>query len=173
MYCNNCGNEVENDAQCCSNCGKPVNKGRYCSNCGAPNDPSARFCARCGTAANQAQATPGAIPHRSHPVQAAPPPQTAIPKMPPGTATDGKSPKSKTAAVILSVLFGQFGLHRFYAGKKTTAGLQLLLAIIGYMTLFFSIYGYFVLALLGLWILLDFVMILKGKFKDAKGLRII
>jgi TM2 domain-containing membrane protein YozV len=172
MYCNNCGVEVTNDAKFCGSCGKPVSQGRFCSKCGAPNKPSAKFCDRCGAPVNQGQEAPAALPPHSAPVQSAPPPQKGVPKAQPAAAIAGKSPKSRIVAAILSVLFGQLGLHRLYAGKKLTAILQLVLAVIGYVTLFFTAIGYFILALLALWILLDFVMIFRGRFKDAKGLLI-
>jgi len=48
---------------------------------------------------------------------------------------------------------------------------MLLLTIIGYATLSFVV-GFFVLAVVGIWILVDFIMILMGKFKDKNGLLI-
>jgi len=73
---------------------------------------------------------------------------------------------------ILALLFGQLGIHRFYVGKKWTAIIQLILAIIGYVVIISSMAGYLFLGVLGLWILIDFIIILSGKFKDGKGLYI-
>ena len=81
----------------------------------------------------------------------------------------GVSPKSKGVAAVLAFFLGQLGIHRFYTGKIGTGIVMIILTIIGYATLHFIV-GYFVLVALGLWILIDFIMILVGKFKDKNGL---
>jgi TM2 domain-containing membrane protein YozV len=58
-------------------------------------------------------------------------------------------------AAILCFLFGVFGAHRFYIGKIGTA-VAMLLTIGG----------------LGVWALVDFVLIVTGSFKDTNGVRI-
>jgi uncharacterized membrane protein len=45
------------------------------------------------------------------------------------------------------------------------------LTIIGYVTIFVVV-GYFLLSAVGIWVLIDFIMILMGKFKDKNGLLI-
>lgn len=53
---------------------------------------------------------------------------------------------------ILAMLFGAFGVHRFYVGKWGTGLLQLL-----------TFGG------LGIWALVDIVMLATGNFTDAEG----
>ena len=65
------------------------------------------------------------------------------------------SPKSKLVAALLCFFLGEFGIHRFYAGKIGTGILWLL-------TLGFG----------GIGAIIDFIMILLGKFKDGDGLYI-
>lgn len=60
--------------------------------------------------------------------------------------------KSRLLAFLLCLLLGPLGVHRHYVGKFGTGILQLLTA-----------------GGLGLWWLLDLVMILAGKFKDVRG----
>jgi len=72
-------------------------------------------------------------------------------------------------AAILAFFLGQLGVHRFYTGKIATGIIQLLLTIIGYATFMFIV-GYIFLAAMGIWVLIDFIMILVGKFKDKNGL---
>ncbi|MFI6505508.1 TM2 domain-containing protein [Nonomuraea typhae] len=61
-------------------------------------------------------------------------------------------PKSWLVAVLLCFFLGVLGVHRFYVGKIGTGILQLI-----------TIGG------LGVWALIDFIMILVGAFKDKQG----
>ena len=67
----------------------------------------------------------------------------------------GNSEKSFVSTLILCVLLGELGLHRFYVGKIGT-GILMLLTIGG----------------LGIWLLIDTIMIATQKFKDSNGLLI-
>jgi len=57
--------------------------------------------------------------------------------------------------LLLCFFLGGLGVHRFYAGKVGT-GILMLLTLGG----------------LGIWTVIDFVIIACGSFKDAKGLAI-
>ena len=62
------------------------------------------------------------------------------------------SPFKMVPAALLCFFLGGLGAHRFYTGKVGTA----LLMIITFGGL-------------GIWVLIDFVMILTGGFKDKEG----
>ncbi len=64
----------------------------------------------------------------------------------------GRSTKKILPAVILAFFFGIFGVHRFYAGRITSGVFQLL-----------------TLGGLGIWALVDMIVLLTGTFKDGKG----
>ena len=65
---------------------------------------------------------------------------------------DGKSDKSNTVALLLCFFIGFLGVHRFYVGKIGTGILQLV-----------------TLGGLGIWALIDFIMIVMQKFTDGEG----
>lgn len=65
------------------------------------------------------------------------------------------SPRSRLVALLLCFFLGVFGVHRFYVGKVGTGILQLV-----------TIGG------LGIWALIDFIMILVGSFTDGEGRRV-
>ncbi len=64
----------------------------------------------------------------------------------------GPSDKSRTIALGLSAVLGMFGAHRFYVGKTQTAVLMLI-----------------TLGGLGLWWLVDLIIIAAGGFRDREG----
>ena len=113
-----------------------------------------------------------------------------------------KTEKSKTAcseksfivSVLLCFWLGFLGTHRFYAGKTLTGILQALVFVfvitpllvwklmtdvfqvsmavsLSVLMIFFKL-PLFLCCCLGIWILIDFVLILIGNFKDKAGLPI-
>lgn len=79
--------------------------------------------------------------------------QTGLPQSKKETAT--VSDKKRLLATIICAGFGIFGAHRFYAGKNKSGVLQLL-----------TIGG------LGIWYIVDFLIILFGEFTDSEGKKI-
>ncbi|MBV8466801.1 MAG: TM2 domain-containing protein [Burkholderiales bacterium] len=66
-----------------------------------------------------------------------------------------ESDKDGMLMALLCVLFGVFGAHRFYAGYKKPAVIQL------------CTFGG-----LGVWMIIDLLFILFGEFKDAEGRKV-
>ncbi|MCP5507123.1 MAG: TM2 domain-containing protein [Chlamydiales bacterium] len=62
------------------------------------------------------------------------------------------SPKARIIALLLCWFLGCFGAHRFYVGKVGTAILMIL-----------------TLGGLGIWALIDLILILIGSFRDKQG----
>jgi TM2 domain-containing membrane protein YozV len=68
------------------------------------------------------------------------------------------SDKLRLVALLLAILFGGFGVHRFYVGKVGTGIVQLLLTC--------SVVG----ILINMWwVLIDWIMIAAGSFEDKHG----
>ena len=66
-----------------------------------------------------------------------------------------QSEKNFVVTILLCIFLGVLGAHRFYAGKIGTGLIQL-----------------FTLGGLGVWVLIDLIMIIIGKFTDSEGLPI-
>ncbi|MCR5285766.1 MAG: TM2 domain-containing protein [Treponema sp.] len=62
------------------------------------------------------------------------------------------SSKSRLAATLLCLFLGELGIHRFYVGKIGTGILWLLTA-----------------GLFGIGLIVDFILIVCGQFKDSNG----
>ena len=62
------------------------------------------------------------------------------------------SDKKMVTACLLCFFLGGLGIHRFYVGKTGT-GILMILTLGG----------------LGIWVIIDFVMIVTGGFKDSEG----
>lgn len=101
----------------------------YCRACGKVLHMSATSCSQCG--AHQFFMTAHAIP-------------------------DDVSPRLALPALLLCVLVGVLGVHRFYVGKVGTGLLQL-----------------FTLGGLGLWALIDLIVIFGGAFTDRDGRKLV
>ncbi len=71
------------------------------------------------------------------------------------TTKTGVSPKGFVPTLLLCFFLGSFGAHRFYVGKTGTGFLML-----------------FTLGGLGIWALIDFIMIAIGSFTDGEDLLI-
>jgi TM2 domain-containing membrane protein YozV len=73
--------------------------------------------------------------------------------MSPGFRNDKTvSRRSRLAALLLCFFLGVFGVHRFYVGKVGTG-----------VAMIFTAGG------LGIWVLIDFIMIIVGGFTDIDG----
>ena len=66
-----------------------------------------------------------------------------------------KSEKGFVPTLLLCLLLGTLGIHRFYVGKIGTGILMII-----------------TLGAFGIWTLIDLIMIAVGSFKDKKGLPI-
>lgn len=82
----------------------------------------------------------------------------------PNPAFGYPQPKSRVAAGLLGIFLGGLGIHRFYLGYTTIGVIQIILTVF---------LGILTLGLVGLWGLIEGIMILAGANyfrQDAKGI---
>ncbi|EAJ5694104.1 NINE protein [Campylobacter fetus] len=73
--------------------------------------------------------------------------------------------KNPLIGLILGVLFGGFGVDRFYKGDVILGIAKLVLTIIGWMTVLIVI-GYIFLIIVFVWVIADFFLVYKGIKQD-------
>ena len=81
------------------------------------------------------------------------------------------SNEKKLTLVLLCWLFGFFAVHRFYTGKNLSGGLQLLTFLLAgvFGALEIQVPGIIVGAIVGVWLIVDFMRIIMGKFTEREG----
>ena len=77
-------------------------------------------------------------------------------------ANEFVSAKNRLFALILAILLGPFGAHRFYVGKTGTATIMVLLDL--------TLVGF---AITGIWAFIDCLFIAFGEFTDADGYKLV
>ena len=70
--------------------------------------------------------------------------------------------------IVFWLFLGQFGGHRFYLGYKKSAFTMLALTLIGWVTIVIAV-GFVFLFAVGIWLLVDLILILTKKLKPADG----
>nr|WP_076389377.1 TM2 domain-containing protein [Vaginimicrobium propionicum] len=79
--------------------------------------------------------------------------------------------KSKVVAAVLAFFLGGTGIHNFYLGNVGRGIIQLLMLVVGSLLSIFGI-GFLLLAPLGIWVIIEFIMILVGSGnygRDSRG----
>lgn len=120
------------------------NPGYFCPSCGeAIEDKAAKFCPKCGSKLNMTDEN--------------------------GNMIYEPSAKSRLGALILCLLFGSLGIHRFYTGRIFGGIAMCILSIISIIAYANSTVGMLIAIPVGLWVIIDFLLILCGVFKDRQG----
>lgn len=104
---------------------KSVNNKKFCENCGEQLIDGAKFCLACGSP------VPASISVEEHINQNVQQTVNRISqfetKNNPAPYNPTQSSKSRLVAALLAFFLGEFGAHRFYVGKKSSAIWQLIL----------------------------------------------
>lgn len=136
----------------CKNCGEPymTDEAVMCVKCGVAKGNGSNYCQSCGK-----PVAPNAEVCLNCGVKVA--------------GTVSSQGKSKIAAGLLGIFLGSFGVHNFYLGYTAKAVTQLVLTLVGYV-LCCVVVGVFLVMGVGIWGLVEGIMILTGKIStDAQG----
>ena len=139
MFCDKCGAEIKVGQTFCTNCGAQVNAS---GNDNVQNDSFNN--ASNNTYYDNAQnntynGAPKGMPYQNTYVEQ----------------------KSRVAAGLLGIFLGGFGVHNFYLGKTTRAIIQLIVTIVGIL-LSVVVVCAFACAAMGIWGLIEGILILSG-----------
>ena len=139
MFCRNCGKEL-------------VDSPRICLGCGAKPLAGSSFCSSCGAPTDplaeicvKCGVTLGKAEAREI------------------------SHSSRLVATLLCLFLGQFGVHRFYMGRTGSAVGMLVLAILGWSTVWIFGLGLIFLIPVWIWALIDFIFVVSGEMTDHEG----
>lgn len=111
MYCQNCGNKINENNNFCPYCGEKVKTNKkYCQNCGTEIDTHTNICPTCGY------------------------------HIPPEVIKSTHA-KSRVLAGLLGILLGGFGIHNFYLGYSSKGVIQLVLLLCGLFTCGITAFG--------------------------------
>jgi hypothetical protein len=138
----------------------------YCQACGKQIDDNSKFCGGCGAPQNATRVSPGFSTHTPGFEKHAP--------------ESGYSSRTPGAMLALSVIFGLFGGHAFYAGHVQVGIAKLAAFLVGIAFIvslaisqwtLAAIQGV-VLAACVVWNFVDIVIVVIGEYKDAEGKKI-
>ena len=139
MFCRNCGKELADSP-------------RICLGCGAKPLAGSSFCNSCGAPTDplaeicvKCGVTLGKAEARDI------------------------SRSSRLVTTLLCLCLGQFGVHRFYTGRTGSAVGMLVLAILGWSTLWIFGLGLIFLIPVWIWALIDFIFVVSGDMRDREG----
>ena len=179
LYCLHCNMELDDGSRYCPVCGrKGANRVAYesyrqnCPKCGNPLNADDTECAECHT-----------------PIKPLVPLSTVLQTAPadkpvPGPASKRRnvSLKNRWLALVLLILFGTLGVHRFYAGRVKDGALILgcdlvavIFLIVGELhtsevtALFVLVVALILFLIAEVLLIVDFIQILIGCFKDGDG----
>lgn len=102
------------------------------------------------------------------------PPQSHYPQANPNWQGYGPQADSNRLLVTLLLWFfvGHFGAHRFYLGHTNTAVVMLTLEIVGIITACLLV-GWFLIAAVAIWWIIDLIQILTGNLRPIDGSRLV
>lgn len=135
VYCRNCGNEMRPESAVCTKCGVKRGGGNlYCNSCGKETNENADICVNCGVELKRKF-----------------------------SLYTKKGEKSKLIAVILCILFGTLGIHRFYVEDNREGFILLALTLGGILTCGITT------IISAIWVIVDLIFIILDKITDENG----
>lgn len=127
-----------------------------CKSCGAVIESNLNECPYCGREIEKAkQQEPQTVIINNYNYASSEQKAPRVQKINQTINVEFVSDKNKIVALVLCILLGYFGVHKFYVGKKSSGVLYL-----------------FTCGLMGIGWFVDIFLIATGKFKDSHGLKL-
>lgn len=153
----------------------------FCKYCGKKLPDNSVFCSQCGKQISLGNSQNSNTEFKAAEIQSVRPVNTSL--FEPARENQSRyipteSSKSRLVAALLAFFLGEFGAHRFYVGKKASGFFQLILGLSFLIALICAAldglelaFVFFVVGVAwSLWLIIDFITILCGSFKDKDGL---
>lgn len=173
--CKNCGRLVSDRMNKCPNCGTSISTSnkypqfygnsenkpaayqsrenqKFCKHCGQLIDKECVVCPKCGKQVEELKGDDRSIIINNTSNSSSNAVAYAV-----NNGNNGISPKSRLVTLLLCLFLGVFGAHRLYTGK-ILSGLIMIPLMLVYIG--------------EIWLLVDFIFIIVGAFKDKNGLRV-
>ena len=176
MNCPDCGKVVSDRLSKCPHCGSQISNAKkypqfygnaeseqplyqnrdnqkFCKHCGQLIDKDCIICPKCGKQVEELKGNEPNIVINNTSNSSSNAVAYAV-----NNGNNGISPKSRLITLLLCLFLGMFGAHRFYTGKIISGIIMI--------PLMFIYIG-------EIWLLIDFICIIIGAFKDKNGLRVV
>lgn len=116
IRCPECGSQVSDNARSCPKCGYSFTKMKFCKHCGERIPEDSIICVKCGRQVENSGGNSGGITINNAATSSASASSNAQSVQNTQKAREKKE-INKTTALILCILFGYFGAHKFYEGN--------------------------------------------------------
>ena len=109
-FCTYCGQSVQSTASVCMACGtNPWKHRKFCASCGIPINEVQVICTKCHTPVGGKSISIGNT----------------------GIRFESELKKRQTYVLLAVLILGAYGIHNFYAGRKSQAIAQLIIGLLG------------------------------------------
>lgn len=117
IKCPECGRDISDKSISCPNCGCMIVETKFCKHCGEKIPKDSVVCTKCGRQVEELSGNSGGITINNAATSASTSSASAAAQIVNTVEEIPKKEINKKTALILCILLGYFGAHKFYEGK--------------------------------------------------------